>query len=129
MASAFTRGVSRRRFLGYGAALPLLFQELAEAERKRVKIRDVHVMMLQGASRTYTLVRITADDGLHGIAEGYGSPGVAVKEQIVSLKPWHLGKDPLDIDALYTLMGEGTRDLFGTRTDGSGHNLIRAVSA
>jgi hypothetical protein len=88
MASAFTRGVSRRRFLGYSAALPLLFQEMAEAERKRVKIRDVHVMMLQGASRAYTLVRITADDGLHGIAEGWGSPGVAVKEQILSLKPW-----------------------------------------
>jgi L-alanine-DL-glutamate epimerase-like enolase superfamily enzyme len=129
MASAFTRGVSRRRFLGYSAALPLLFQELAEAERKRVKIRDVDVMMLQGASRAYTLVRITADDGLHGIAEGWGSPGVAVKEQILSLKPWLVGKDPLDIDALYTFMGEGTRDMFGTRTDGSAHNLIRAVSA
>src|SRR3984893_16030063 len=107
MASAFTRGGSRRRFLGYSPALPLLFQELADAERKRVKIRDLHVMMLQGPSRTYTLVRVTADDGLHGIAEGYGSPGVAVKEQILSLKPWLVGKDPLDIDALYTFMGMG----------------------
>ena len=66
--------------------------------------------MLQGASRTYTLVKITADDGLHGIAEGYGSPGVGVKEQILSLKPWLVGKDPLEIDALYTFMGEGTRE-------------------
>src|SRR5260370_33842316 len=70
-----------------------------------------------------------ADDGLHGIAEGSGSPGVGVKEQILSLKPWLVGKDPLEIDALYTFMGEGTRDLSGTRTDGSAHNLIRAVSA
>ena len=79
--------ISRRQFLGCSAALPFLFQELAEAQRKRVKIRDVQVMMLQGASRTYTLVKIVADDGLHGIAEGYGSPGVGVKEQILSLKP------------------------------------------
>ena len=83
--------VSRRRFLlGLGAApfVPAFlssFHELAAAERKRVKIRDVQVMMLEGG-RTYTLVKITADDGLFGIAEAYGSPGVGVKEQVLSLK-------------------------------------------
>jgi L-alanine-DL-glutamate epimerase-like enolase superfamily enzyme len=121
--------VSRREFLGYTAALPFLlqFHELAAAQRKRVKIRDVQVMMLEGG-RTYTLVKITADDGLFGIAEAYGSPGVGVKEQVLSLKPWLVGKDPLEIDTLYVTMGEGSRNLSGTRTDGSAHNLIRAVS-
>lgn len=121
--------ISRRDFIGYAATVPFLlnFYELAQAERKRVKIRDVQVMMLEGA-RTYTLVKITADDGLFGIAEAYGSPGVGVKEQILSLKPWLVGKDPLEIDALYVDMGAGTRNLSGTRTDGSAHNLIRAVS-
>ena len=120
---------SRREFLGYTAALPFLlqFHELAAAQRKRVKIRDVQVMMLEGG-RTYTLVKITADDGLFGIAEAYGSPGVGVKEQVLSLKPWLVGKDPLEIDALYHDMGVGTRNLSGTRTDGSAHNLMRAVS-
>ena len=95
--------ISRREFLGYTAALPFLlqFHELAAAQRKRVKIRDVQVMMLEGG-RTYTLVKITADDGLFGIAEAYGSPGVGVKEQVLSLKPWLVGKDPLEIDTLYT---------------------------
>jgi L-alanine-DL-glutamate epimerase-like enolase superfamily enzyme len=121
--------VSRREFLGYTAALPFLlqFHELAAAQRKRVKIRDVQVMMLQGA-RTYTLVKITADDGLFGIAEAYGSPAVGVKEQVLSFKPWLVGKDPLEIDAIYHDFGAGTRSLSGTRTDGSAHNLIRAVS-
>ena len=121
--------VSRREFLGYTAALPFLlqFHELAAAQRKRVKIRDVQVMMLEGG-RTYTLVKITADDGLFGIAEAYGSPGIGVKEQVLSLKPWLVGKDPLEIDALFVKMGEGSRNLSGTRTDGSAHNLIRAVS-
>ena len=121
--------VSRREFLSYTAALPFLlqFHELAAAQRKRVKIRDVQVMMLEGG-RTYTLVKITADDGQFGIAEAYGSPGVGVKEQILSLKPWLVGKDPLEIDTLYVTMGRGSRNLSGTRTDGSAHNLIRAVS-
>jgi L-alanine-DL-glutamate epimerase-like enolase superfamily enzyme len=48
---------------------------------------------------------------------------------VLSLKPWLVGKDPLEIDKLYTQMGAGTRDLSGTRTDGSAHNLMRAVSA
>ncbi len=121
--------VSRRDFVGYVAALPFLlqFHDLAAAQRKRVKIRDVQVMMLEGG-RTYTLVKITADDGLFGIAEAYGSPGIGVKEQILSFKPWLVGKDPLEIDAIYHDFGAGTRSLSGTRTDGSAHNLIRAVS-
>jgi len=128
------RGLSRRQFLRAAGAAPLIpvflssFHQLAAAERKRVKIQDVQVMVLQGASRTYTLIKITSDAGLYGIAEAYGTPGVGVKEQVLSLKPWLVGKDPLEIDKLYTQMGEGTRDLSGTRTDGSAHNLLRAVS-
>ena len=89
------RNVSRRQFLqGVGAApfagpaltyaglgVPAFlssFHEAAAPERKRVKIRDVQVMVMQGASRTYTLIKITSDAGLYGIAEAYGSPGVGV---------------------------------------------------
>ena len=128
------RDCSRRQFLRGVAAAPLLAAAgplataRAAAQRKRPKIRDVQVMMLQGPGRTYTLIRITADSGHHGIAEAYGSPGVGVKEQVLSLKPWLVGKDPLEIDTLYTHMGEGTPSLSGTRTDGSAHNLMRAVS-
>src|SRR5436189_5965021 len=127
------RRFSRRQFLaGLGAApfVPVFlssFHELAAAERKRVKIRDVQVMMMQGASRTYTLIKITSDAGLYGIAEAYGSPGVGVKEQVLSLKPWLVGKDPLEIDKLYTQMGERTRDLSGTGSDGCGTNLLSDV--
>src|SRR5262249_61696923 len=85
-------------------------------------------MLMQGASRTYTLVKITSDAGLYGIAEAYGSPGVGVKEQVRSLQPGLVGKDPLEIDKLYTQTGERPRDLSGTRTDGSAHNLNRAGS-
>ncbi|MGH9627136.1 MAG: mandelate racemase/muconate lactonizing enzyme family protein [Bryobacteraceae bacterium] len=83
------------------------------------KIRDVKVMMLQGP-RSYTLVRIESDSGEFGIGEAYGSPGVGVKEQVLALKPDLIGKDPLQIDVIYTG--------WGRRTDGSAHMLIRAVS-
>jgi L-alanine-DL-glutamate epimerase-like enolase superfamily enzyme len=123
---------SRRQFLtalGAVSTAQLLsrYHVLAASEIKRHKIRDVKVMMLQGA-RTYTLVRIETDSGHYGIGEGYGSPAVGVKEQILSLKDWLVGKDPLEIEALYTFLGEGTRNLSGTRTDGSAHTLIRAAS-
>ena len=126
--------LSRRKFLQSLAGAPLVpaflssFDERVAAERKRAKIRDLQVLVMQGPGRTYTLVKITADSGAYGIAEAYGSPGVGVKEQVLSLKPWLVGKDPLEIDKLYTQMGQGTSSLSGTRTDGSAHNLMRAVS-
>jgi L-alanine-DL-glutamate epimerase-like enolase superfamily enzyme len=121
--------LSRRRFLQAAALAPFLagYHLLAAPEKKRFKIRDVQTMMLQG-TRTYTLVKIVSDDGVYGIGEAYGSPGIGVKEQIHALKPWLVGKDPLEIDAIYTLLGERSPNLSGTRTDGSAHMLLRAAS-
>lgn len=111
---------SRRRFLHTLAAGALgAFHTLAAPERGRVKITDIKVMMLQGP-RTYTLVKVLTDSGVFGIGEGYGSPGVGVKEGVIELRPYFIGKDPLEIDALYTGLGQ--------RTDGSAHMLLRAVS-
>jgi L-alanine-DL-glutamate epimerase-like enolase superfamily enzyme len=78
-------------------------------------------------TRTYTLVKVTASDGQYGIGEAYGSPGAGIVEQIKALEPELVGKDPLQIDRLYTFLGEvgpGT----GRRTDGSAHMLLRAAS-
>ena len=129
MSRSFPR-ISRRAFLGAAAgAAPFLthYHRLAAAEMGRARIKDVQTMVLNGA-RTYVLVKVIADNGAFGFAEAYGTPGVGVKEQIMDLRPWLIGKDPLEIDALYTAMGEGTRNLSGTRTDGSAHNFLRAVS-
>ncbi|HEX4592805.1 MAG TPA: mandelate racemase/muconate lactonizing enzyme family protein [Bryobacteraceae bacterium] len=122
--------LSRRGFMSAAAAAPFLidYQKLAAAERKQFKIRDVRTMTIQGPSRTYVLVKVVADDGIYGIAEAYGTPGIGVKEQIHSMKPGLVGKDPLEIDAIYTFLDEHVKDLSGTRTDGSAHNLMRAAS-
>ncbi len=119
------RSTSRRQFLRSlgllpGAALLGRYRALAAAEKGKTKIRDIQVMVLQGPERSYTLVKVTSDAGLHGIGEAYGSPGVGVKEGILELRPELLGKDPLGIDALWTGLGR--------RTDGSAHMLLRASS-
>lgn len=121
--------ISRRHFLAAAAGAPLLtrFHALAAPEKGRTRIRDVQTMTLQGG-RTYVLVKITADNGAYGIAEAYGTPGIGVKEQILSLKPWLVGKDPLEIDVIYTTLGLRSSNLSGTRTDGSAHTFMRAAS-
>ena len=118
------RDISRRRFLRAvgllpGAALVAQYRALAAPKMGKTKIREIKVMILQGP-RTYTLVKVESDAGLYGIGEAYGSPGVGVKEGILTLKPELIGKDPPGIDVLITGLG--------WRSDGSAHMLIRAIS-
>jgi L-alanine-DL-glutamate epimerase-like enolase superfamily enzyme len=127
---------SRRNLLSHGAQLALasgcvsLFPGLAQAaDRIRTTIKDVQTMTIGGPGRTYVYVRIVTADGHAGIGEAYGTPGVGSAEDIMALKPTLIGKDPLEIDRLYTFMGVGARSLAGTRTDGSAHGLLRAASA
>ena len=121
--------VSRRGFLNAAAAAPFLAGEgrLLAASKPRTKIRDVQTMMVSGP-RTYTFVKITADSGMYGVAEAYGSPSIGTREQIMALKPMLIGKDPLEIDPIYTFLGDRGESLSGSRTDGSAHSLMRAAS-
>lgn len=102
------------------AASMAAFDALAAPERGRARITDIRVMVLQGP-RTYTLVKVVTDAGVYGIGEGYGSPGVGIKAGVLELRPYFLGKDPLEIEALYNGLGN--------RVDGSANMLVRSVSA
>ena len=110
-----------------GAGLLTGFPAVAAAQRSTPKIKSVQTMTIQGP-RTYTLVKITTEDGIYGIGEAYGTPAIGVKEQVAAIAPLLVGKNPLEIDVIYTLLGEGGPALSGTRTDGSAHNLMRAAS-
>jgi L-alanine-DL-glutamate epimerase-like enolase superfamily enzyme len=117
--------LSRRQFIGAISAAPWAaslagFEALAAPERGRAKIADIRAMVLQGP-RTYTFVKVVTDAGVYGIGEGYGSPGVGIKAGVLELRPYFLGKDPLEIEALYSGLGN--------RMDGSANTLPRAVSA
>ncbi len=117
--------LSRRRFLGAFSAVPCAaafacFNAFAAPERGRARITDIRAMVVQGP-RTYTFVRVDTDAGVHGIGEGYGSPAIGTKAGVLELRSYFLGKDPLEIEALYRGLGN--------RADGSAHMLLRAVSA
>lgn len=114
---------SRRSFLASlaGSSVPAWlasYRALSAADRNKVKITDIKTMILQGP-RTYTLVRVDTDAGLHGFAEAYGSPGLGIREEIHGLRQLFVGQDPLQIDRLYTVP---------RYTDGSAHAQQRAMS-
>jgi L-alanine-DL-glutamate epimerase-like enolase superfamily enzyme len=117
-----TADMTRRQFLAAAAAAPWLanYRAMAAVETGRHKIRSLDVMVIQGPDRNYTHVRVNTDTGLHGIGEGYGSPGAGVKEQMLALEPLLVGKDPLEIEKIYVGL---TR-----HTDGSAHMFMRGVS-
>lgn len=131
-----TQGWSRRSFLRDASAAAITggavmggMTGLADAaERVRAKIRDIQTMEIQGTIRTYIFVRIITDDGQYGIAEGYGWPNVGLEAQVAAIKPWLVGKDPLEIDKIYTFLGDGTKALSGVMTDGSAHNQMNLAS-
>lgn len=128
--------LSRRGLIGAGGAAmlagllaaPGLEAVAAAAGRLRAKVANLQTMVVDGGGRTYVFIKVTTQDGQYGIGEAYGTPGIGVAEQVNSLKDWLVGKDPLEIDKLYTFMGAGFRSLAGTRTDGSAHMLMRAAS-
>src|SRR5882724_9108039 len=121
----FLKTAGGAAFLGGGWVRGL--SGLAGAVTAAPKITDIQTMTLTGP-RTYVLVKVIADNGHYGIAEAYGLPSIGVKEQIQALKPLLVGKNPLEIDTIYTFMGIGGPELSGTRTDGSAHSLMRAAS-
>jgi L-alanine-DL-glutamate epimerase-like enolase superfamily enzyme len=138
------QGWSRRSFLRdssvsliAGAAGLGASSGLAEAAgRVRTKITDLQSMEIVGAggglgtggTRTYVFVKILTDGGVYGIAEGYGRPNVGLREQVAALKPKLVGRDPLEIDKIYTFLGEGLPSLSGTFTDGSAHAQMNLAS-
>src|SRR5690242_14711517 len=101
--------LSRRRVLStLSAGAFAAFDALAAPEKGRVKITDIQVMVLQGP-RTYTLIKALTDSGVYGVGEAYGSPAAGVKQGVVELRPYLVGKDPLEIDSLLSGIGQVSR--------------------
>ena len=123
---------SRRSFINSIASVSALtmltpYEALIASERNKVKITDIKTMVFKTSrprSRTYIIVKVETDSGLFGIAEAYGSPGVGVVEAIHSVKQLYIGKDPLQINRLYTGVSFGEQRF----SDDSAHSQFRAVS-
>ena len=67
-----------------------------------MKITDVKATTLKGY-KDWNYVKIETDEGITGIGEAH--PGEGISDAIVKrLRPIVMGKDPLDVEPLYTLM-------------------------
>lgn len=98
------RALSRRRFMGaFSLGAFSTFDLYAASERGRARIADIKVMVLQGP-RTYTLVKVISDQGVYGIGEAHGTPAVGVKEGVLELRSELIGKDPLDIESVFSTL-------------------------
>src|SRR5215813_12344887 len=97
--------MNRREFLQAASAGFLFtgpFQHLASAQRKKVKITDVKMMIVRG-TWDWNLIKVETDSGLYGIGEAYW--GWGVKDLVLNkLKGIIVGEDPLNVDRLYTKM-------------------------
>jgi L-alanine-DL-glutamate epimerase-like enolase superfamily enzyme len=95
------------------------YNSIASAQRRKVKVTDVKVMLVRGLF-DWPMVKIETDAGITGIGESYWGRGVK-DIMLGALRPLILGEDPLDIDRLYTKMI--------TRTGGLGSTAGTVVSA
>ena len=124
------RKQTRRTFLntvgtGTLASVFIPLRLLSAGDRTKVKITDIKTMIFQGPKgRNYTLVKVESDADLFGIGEAYGSPGLGITDEIHGLKDLFIGKDPLQIERLYTGHSFATYRY----TDGSAHAQQRAMS-
>jgi galactonate dehydratase len=78
-----------------------------------MKITDVQACVIgrpeaHSGGSVWTFVRVYTDEGLVGTGEcnsaGPGISGFATKEAILAMKPFLLGKDPLDTGPLYEIL-------------------------
>ncbi|MFC1715888.1 mandelate racemase/muconate lactonizing enzyme family protein [Candidatus Poribacteria bacterium] len=75
---------------------------LSESEKARVQITGVKAMQLRN-QHGQSLVKVETDAGIHGVGEA-GASGPMVRAHLCYLERMLIGKDPLEIDKLFTRM-------------------------
>jgi len=98
--------MNRREFLrtaaGAGFLLAGPHHRAVAAQKGKMKITDVKIMIIRG-TWDWNLIKIETDSGLYGIGEAYW--GWGVKDLVLNkMKDIVVGEDPLNVDKLYTKM-------------------------
>ena len=79
-------------------------------------------------NRNYPFVKVTTDDGIHGVGEAYTvGPDLATVKAISYFGDWLIGRDPMGIEGLWQLMYSGSRfptgSVLGAAISGIEHAL------
>ena len=71
-----------------------------------MKIRAIDTYLVHLTNRNLPLVKITTDEGIHGIGEAHScGPDKATIEVIRDFTPWLIGRDPRHNAALRAAIG------------------------
>jgi galactonate dehydratase len=75
-----------------------------------MKITRIQTYLVSLGQRNWPFVKVLTDEGLHGIGEAYScGPDKATVKVIHDFEGWLVGRDPRDIEGLYSLMYNGSR--------------------
>ena len=93
-------------------------QSSTSATKATMRITDVTVQLVQSdCGRKWTHVRVHTDEGITGIGEAtYSHKETVVAKMVEALKPHVVGKDPFNVERIYSDLYAGGRT--GYRTGG-----------
>ena len=75
-----------------------------------MKITKIDTYLVNVGHRNWPFVKVHTDEGLYGIGEAYScGPDLATVKVIHDFEGWLIGRDPRDIEGLYSLMYAGSR--------------------
>lgn len=109
--------MKRRDFLAQGSltGLPLYAQTMPQAAplyggKPALKITDVQPFLVGVGGRNLCFVKVLTDAGVHGFGEAYSvGPDEATVATIRDFKSWLVGKDPRNVEYLWSTMYNFTR--------------------
>jgi len=75
-----------------------------------MKISKIDTWLANTGRRNWPFVKVHTDEGLYGIGEAYScGPDLATVKAIHDFEEWLVGRDPRNIEGLYSLMYAGSR--------------------
>ncbi len=75
-----------------------------------MKITKIDTFLVSMGHRNIPYVKVHTDEGIYGVGEAYScGPDKATVECIRDFEGWLIGRDPRDIEGLWTLMYAGSR--------------------
>ncbi|MCC6626452.1 MAG: galactonate dehydratase [Chloroflexi bacterium] len=75
-----------------------------------MKITRIETLLVHPDHRNLVFVKVHTDEGLVGIGEAYSAgPDLATAAVVADFETWLIGRDPMEIERLWTLMYAGSR--------------------
>ena len=93
-----------------------------------MKITAIETYLVNPGHRNYIFVRVLTDEGLYGVGEAYSAgPDDAVVAVIKDFETWLVGRDPREIEAIWSLLYNASRFPGGVVTNAAISGIEHAL--